>query len=209
MKPAVCALVSGGLDSCVLLAELAREHRRVWPVFVAQGLSWEQAEWRALCRFWRASRLPRVAPPVRLTMPVQDLYGRHWSVTGRGVPGAATPDAAMYLPGRNLLLLTAAAVWCERHQIGLIALGSLRHNPFADATTTFFQQFARVASRALHHRLQIIAPFRHLSKTAVVQRGRHLPLHLSFSCVAPRGNRPCGRCNKCAELRAALRSSGR
>jgi 7-cyano-7-deazaguanine synthase len=201
----VCVLVSGGLDSCVLVAELAQQYRRVHPVFIRQGLAWETVELRHLRRYLRAIH----APPVTvLALPAHDLYGQHWSTTGRQVPGAHTPDAAMYLPGRNLMLLAKAAVFCALHNIPVMAVGSLGHNPFPDATPRFFRDLARVASAALGCRLRVLAPYRRLSKTQVVRRGRGLPLELTFSCVAPRRGQACGRCNKCAERQRALRDAG-
>ncbi|HUI05578.1 MAG TPA: 7-cyano-7-deazaguanine synthase [Verrucomicrobiae bacterium] len=219
---AVCALVSGGLDSCVMLAELARRYRRVYPVFIREGLVWENAELSHLRRFLRvvavspARGRPRrsfaatIQPLTVLHFPVADLYEAHWSVTGRKVPGAKTADQAVYLPGRNLLLLSKAAVFCARHRIGVVALGSLGHNPFPDATPRFFREFSRVASDALGRGLKIVAPFRLLTKDRVVRRGVRLglPLHLSFSCLSPRRGRHCGRCNKCAERRRAFREAG-
>lgn len=196
----VCVLVSGGLDSCVLVAELAKKYRRLHPVYIRQGLVWESTELRYLRRYLRAIHAPTLTV---LHSPVN--YGDHWSMTGRKVPDAQSRDETMYLPGRNLMLLAKAAVFCALHQIPVIAVGSLGHNPFPDATPAFFRRFARVAGQALNHRLTIIAPYRSFSKEQVIRRGRHLPLQLTFSCVAPRAGKPCGRCNKCAERERALR----
>ena len=205
MKRSVCVLVSGGLDSCVMLSALAKRYRRVYPVFVRQGLIWENAELRHLRWYLRAVG---IGPLTILDLPVRDLYRNHWSVTGRRVPGAKTRDDAVYLPGRNLMLLSKTAVFCELHKIPVIAVGSLGHNPFPDATPKFFRDFARVASNALGFRIRISAPFRSLTKSQVIMRGRNLPLHLTFSCVAPKRGRHCGRCNKCAERQWALREAG-
>ncbi len=209
MKLRVCALVSGGLDSCVMLAELARRYRPIHPVYLRQGFVWEATELRQLRRFLRhAPTLSACHAPAILTLRVRDLYGRHWSITGRRVPDAHTADPAVYLPGRNLLLLAKAAVFCARNRIPVIALGSLRHNPFADATPRFFRDFGRTAGEALGCRLKIIAPLRALTKEQVIRRGQNLPLHLSFSCLAPKRGRHCGRCNKCAERKRAFRLAG-
>jgi 7-cyano-7-deazaguanine synthase len=126
------------------------------------------------------------------------------------VPGAATPDKAVYLPGRNLLLLSKAAVFCAQHRNGAIAIGSLGHNPFPDATPKFFHEFARAAGAALNFKFGILAPFRRLTKEQVIRRGVRLglPLHLSFSCLAPRRGLHCGRCNKCAERQKAFHEAG-
>lgn len=201
---AVCALVSGGLDSCALLAHLTERYRLVYPLFIRQGFIWERAEVRALRRFLRALGSPRVRPLTVHHQPIGTLYGVHWSLTGRDVPDSATPDEAVYLPGRNLMLLTLAAVFCARQGICRIAIGSLADNPFADGSPEFFRQFARVAARALGQPLQVLAPFRQWSKAKVIQRYGRYPLHLSFSCLDPQHGRPCGRCNKCAERAAAV-----
>ena len=209
MKPSVCALVSGGLDSCVMLAILAQHYRNVHPVFIRQGLVWEEAELDYLRRFLRAGRI-RHQPLTILHLPANDLYRSHWSITGRHVPGARTADEAVCLPGRNLMLLSKAAVFCALNKIDAIAIGSLGHNPFPDATPKFFRDFAAAASEALGFSISITAPFRTLTKEQVVRRGLRLkvPLHLSFSCIAPKGGLHCGRCNKCAERQKAFRVIG-
>ena len=203
MNRSVCALVSGGLDSCVMLAELAKRYRPVFPVYNRQGLVWEVPELKALRRFLRAAKLKRVRPLTILELPADDIYGRHWSVTGQHAPGATSPDEAVYLPGRNLMLLSKAAVFCALHKIPVIAVGSLSGNPFPDATPAFFRNLAMTAGQALDFRFRIVAPFRQLTKLQVVRRGRGLPLHLSFCCIAPRRGRACGHCNKCAERQLA------
>lgn len=199
MKRSVCALVSGGLDSCVMLAELAKTYRRVYPVYIRQGLAWERAELRHLRRYLRAVSIGSLTV---LDLPARDLYRNHWSTTGRRVPGAKTRDEAVYLPGRNLMLLSKAAVFCAMRKIPVIAVGSLGHNPFPDATRKFFRNFSKLSG------MKVIAPFRSLTKEQVIRRGRQLPLHLTFSCLAPKRGRHCGRCNKCAERRRALRQAG-
>jgi len=191
-----------------MLGELGFRYRRVHPLFIRQGLVWEDAELRHLRRFLRASSPINHEPLTILHLPVADLYNGHWSTTGRRVPGARTSDAAVYLPGRNLMLLSEAAVFCAQYRIDTIALGSLGHNPFADATPEFFRDFSRAASEALGRRLKIVTPFRRLTKEEVVRRGRHLQLHLSFSCLSPRRGLHCGRCNKCAERQRAFRIAG-
>src|SRR5215470_7117195 len=98
---ALAVLVSGGLDSAILLGEALRTHAAVHPLYVRGGLSWEAVELRHLHRYLDAVRAPALRPLTVLEMPVADLYGGHWSLTGRGVPGADSPDEAVFLLGRN------------------------------------------------------------------------------------------------------------
>ena len=109
-----------------------------------------------------------------------------------------------YLPGRNLLLGSLAAVHCARARIPVLALALLADNPFPDATPRFLADFGRVARRALGVPLTVRAPFRRLDKAAVIRRGRALPLAHTLSCARPRGLFHCGACTKCAERRHAF-----
>lgn len=199
----IAVLASGGLDSCVLLYELARQHEVV-PLYVEKGLAWEPEERQALQRFVECLKHPRVQAPVVLPLPVGGLYGNHWSVTGVGVPAADRPDEEVFLPARNVLLFTAAAIWCAAHGVHSIAVGSLAGNPFPDATDEFFADLARLLSTALSHKIDVLAPFRHETKDALIARFQHLPLELTLTCNAPHAGLHCGGCNKCYERQLAF-----
>lgn len=199
-------LASGGLDSAVLLYDLAQAHEVV-PLYVAKGLAWEREEQRALEGFVARLAHPRVRPPVILPLPVGGLYGNHWSVTGVGVPAADQPDEDVFLPARNVLLFTAAAIWCYRTGVQHISVGSLEGNPFPDATDAFFTELARLLSTALSHTITIAAPFRHATKASLIARFQALPLELTLTCNAPHDGQHCGGCNKCYERQQAFRQA--
>jgi len=204
----IAVLVSGGLDSAFLVHARLSQGDRVVPVYCRCGLSWEAVELFWLRRFLRAIRSPRLHPLIIVETPVRSAYGSHWSLTGRRVPGTRSRDAAVYLPGRNLLLLSHAAVVCAQRRIGTIALGTLKGNPFADATPRFISRMARVLAEALGRPIRIIMPLRRLTKSALLRSASGAPLSLTFSCLAPRGRSHCGRCNKCAERQRAFRRAG-
>ncbi|MEK7476618.1 MAG: 7-cyano-7-deazaguanine synthase [Candidatus Coatesbacteria bacterium] len=204
----VLALVSGGCDSAIMVAWLARRFRSVHPVYVRFGLAWEGAELAGLRRFLRAARIPGASRLTVLSLPVRDTYGKHWSVTGHRAPGARSNDRLMYLPGRNLLLLSRAAVLAALRRVPVIALGTLKGNLFADASARYRRGFGLVASMAMSRHLTVIAPFGGKRKRDVLRLGRALPLHLTFSCISPVRGRQCGRCNKCAERRRGFADAG-
>ena len=102
-------LISGGVDSAILLAHLLDRGYRVQPIYVSMGCAWDVSERRAVRRFIDAlddtlddDTLDddAILPVVDLAMPVGDLYGDHWSITGQGVPDESTPDEAVFLWGR-------------------------------------------------------------------------------------------------------------
>jgi 7-cyano-7-deazaguanine synthase len=155
-----------------------------------------------------ALKNPNTMAPTVLPIQVQAMYGDHWSVTGKSVPGAEEPDEAVYLPGRNILLTSMAAVWCATHDVSRIAVGSLGGNPFPDATPAFFENLAHVFSTGLNHPIQIEAPYRGLHKSDLIRRFAQLPLDLTLTCMAPEDGQHCGRCQKCAERQTAFRDAG-
>jgi 7-cyano-7-deazaguanine synthase len=207
-RAALAVLVSGGADSAVLLAESLARYDRVFPLYVRCGLCWEEAELAHLRRFLEVLRGPSLRGLSVLEAPVRDLYGDHWSLTGAGVPAGDTPDDAVFLPGRNVLLLSKAILWCHLHGAAAVALAPLEANPFPDATPAFCAAFSEIVNRSVGASVRVLLPYRGLHKTEVLRRGAHLPLELTFSCIRPAAGRHCGKCNKCAERRAAFAASG-
>ncbi|MCI0459548.1 MAG: 7-cyano-7-deazaguanine synthase [Gemmataceae bacterium] len=204
----MAVLISGGLDSAILLGEALRNHAVVYPLYVRTGLYWEEVELRHLRRFLEAVACAALQPLQVLSLPVADLYGRHWSITGQAVPDAASPHEAVFLPGRNILLLAKAMLWCHLHDIPTVALAPLGSNPFPDATPAFFQAYQEAVNLGAGSAVRVLRPYAGLTKTAVLQRGRQLPLELTFSCIRPLAGRHCGGCNKCAERRRAFADAG-
>ncbi|HLJ93443.1 MAG TPA: 7-cyano-7-deazaguanine synthase [Gemmataceae bacterium] len=205
---ALAILTSGGLDSAVLLAEAMRRDAAVHPIYVRHGLYWETAELNHLRRFLELIACPALQPLEVLEMPVGDLYGNHWSITGQKVPDADSPDEAVFLPGRNLLLLAKVLLWCQLRGVPAVGLASLRGNPFPDATEAFFADYQEIVNRAVQGKVQIIHPYLRLGKVDVLRRGQGLPLEWTFSCLRPVAGQHCGSCNKCAERRRAFAAAG-
>jgi 7-cyano-7-deazaguanine synthase len=208
-------LLSGGLDSAVLLAEEAAVGA-VQPIYVSVGLAWERAERTMVDRLLASAPFrPGLPPLVSLTVDMRDVYASsHWAIEGRP-PAYHTPDEDVYLPGRNVILLGKAAVYCAASRLNRLVLGTLRHNPFPDATAEFRAAMATALSLGLAHTLQIDAPLGEASKAQVVGRGAALgvPYDLTLSCMSPvsgAGGLPqhCGTCSKCRERHDAFVDAG-
>jgi 7-cyano-7-deazaguanine synthase len=201
-------LASGGLDSSILIGHLLREGRRVQPFYIRTGLVWQAEELSALERFLAAIAANDLAKLILLDLPLADLYDGHWSLTGRDIPAADSPDEAVYLPGRNALLIVKAAVWCQLHGIGELAMAPLGTSPFDDASAEFIRDFQAAINRGGQKQIRLSRPFGEMNKREVMALGRGLPLELTFSCISPLRGLHCGRCNKCAERQAAFRNAG-
>jgi 7-cyano-7-deazaguanine synthase len=208
-------LLSGGLDSAVLVAEEA-SRSVVQPVYVSVGLAWEAAERAAVDRLLAAPVFAgRLRPLVTLSVDMRDVYAAsHWAITGRP-PGYHTPDEDVYLPGRNIILLGKAGVFCAAAGIERLVMGTLGHNPFPDATPEFRAAMAHALSLGLAFELVVEAPYADVSKADVIRRGAALgvPFHLTLSCMNPAlvslpsgSSEPvhCGVCSKCRERHDAF-----
>ena len=209
---ATAVLLSGGLDSAVLLAEEALQiNADVQPVYINVGLAWEGAEREALARFLDAVQFgPRMRPLVSLSVDMRDVYpASHWAIQGNP-PEYHTPDEDVYLHGRNIVLLGKAGVYCAVAGIDRIVIGTLDHNPFPDATPAFRSAMASALSLGLNHALTVDAPYAGVRKSEVIRRGvrLNLPLHLTLSCMNPAGSRHCGVCSKCRERHDAFVEAG-
>lgn len=215
---ATVVLLSGGLDSAVLVAHEARGGP-VLPVYVRVGLAWEARERAMVDRLLAHPALGRAVGPLQsVEFTMRDVYSpSHWAI--RGTPPAYdTPDHEVYLSGRNLVLLSKAGVVAAASGARRIALGPLAGNPFPDARPAFFEAMQRALSLGLGHPVEVATPFLDWDKAAVIRRGDELgvPFDLTLSCMNPAAPldgadlpRHCGLCSKCRERRDAFASVGR
>ncbi|MEO6237445.1 MAG: 7-cyano-7-deazaguanine synthase [Vicinamibacterales bacterium] len=216
-------LFSGGLDSAVLLAEALASaggdpSAGPLPLYVSAGFAWEDEEQAMAARlFSRPPFAGAVGRLVPLRFDVRDVLPEtHWAV--RGTPPAFdTPDEDVYLEGRNIILLSKAALYTAaafptRSEAARIALlfGTLAGNPFPDATPQFFTAMARTLSLGLAREFVVETPFVMMRKSEVIRRGMALgvPFDLTLSCMQPARGQHCGRCSKCRERRDAFREAG-
>ena len=206
-------MLSGGLDSAVLAAEEARTYV-VHPVYVAGGLAWEEGEQDIIRQLLShppfTSAAHRIEPLTCLEFNMRDVYpATHWAVTGTP-PAYDTPDEDVYLHGRNIGLLSKAAVYAASRKISRIVVAPLAGNPFPDATPRFFAALNAAFTLGLAAPIEIAAPFAHLHKEDVVKIGAQLGVRfeLTLSCMNPSGTTHCGLCSKCRERRDAFQAAG-
>jgi 7-cyano-7-deazaguanine synthase len=213
-------LFSGGLDSAVLLADAAaasRDGRRgpVVALYVSVGFAWEREERRIAAELSKTEPFAGLAGFVELSFDMRDVFpASHWAV--RGTPPAYdTPDEDVYIDGRNVILLSKAAVYMgaavrPRPSAVTLLIGPLAGNPFPDATPEFFAATAQALALGLGMPIAVEAPFVAMRKADVIRRGRELgvPLDLTLSCMNPKDGAHCGACSKCRERRDAFREAG-
>lgn len=206
---AVAVMVSGGVESTALLKEALQRYERVYPVYVRKGFVWESSELFWLRRSLKTFACDGLARLSVLEVPVGPIYEqRHWSLGKKRAPGFRAPDRAVYLPGRNLLLLTLGGLFCALRRIPTLWIGVLKGNPFRDARSGFLRRMESLIQDGLGTAVRIASPLGELTKAEVLRRHAGSPWGMTFSCIRPVGRRHCGRCQKCAERQAGFQAAG-
>lgn len=207
-------LLSGGLDSAVLLAtELAAGTAVAACVAVDYGQRHrrELESAQAVAHHYGVPlvvvampTLSHLLPGGALTDPTTSVPHEHY---------ADPQQAATVVPGRNALLLSAAvsvAAGVRANRV-VTAVHAGDHAVYPDCRPEFIAAFNQVArlGTAGHGDVGVEAPFADLTKRQIVQRGLALgsPLHLTWSCYEGDAV-ACGRCGACVERREAFRLCG-
>jgi 7-cyano-7-deazaguanine synthase len=200
-------LFSGGLDSAALVNYYLKRGYEVVPVYIRGNLPWENVELYWTRRFLKALHTKHVHNTLVIKLYLGDAYKHNWSQTGK-VPGAQSRDQAVFLPARNLTLLSRALLFLPPMKVYDIALATLDGNPFPDGKSSYFKLLSKVFSLSIRKPFHIHCPFRAEKKFHVISQNAQLPLHLTFSCINPKGKFHCGKCNKCAERKRAFKKAG-
>lgn len=178
-------LLSGGLDSTVVLWWALHHYRHVTPVTVTWGQATrpEQAAART------------IAALAGTPLATVTLTSHGFTVT----PGDFTR-------GHNFSLIGAAGLHTGRDAADIL-IGSVRSDAHADATARFFNDAtAGLAGPRDTGTVRVLAPLLHLDgKPAVLHTGLHLgaPVTRTWSCNRIQRGAPCGQCVSCRDRATA------
>lgn len=203
-KPIAVVLLSGGLDSCVCLAEAAREFEPA-ALHLDYGQRTEARERRAF-----AGICDRYGVERRLVADVSHLnrIGGTSLIDTEMAVEEGLPDPAggevpsTYVPFRNANILAIGVSWAEVLGARAVFLGAVQEDGsgYPDCTEEFIRAFGAAidAGTRPDTRIELRAPLLHLDKAAIVRRGLELgaPLELTWSCYVNE-DRACGRCESC------------
>ena len=212
--PAAIALLSGGLDSCVALAEALLQSRggEVAVLHAGYGQRTEDRERRAYLEiadhYGLETRREVDLPYLR------DLGGSSLTDPSLPIPGEDQESEVpgTYVPFRNASLLSAAVAWAEVLGAPEVFCGAhAPGSPYPDTQPAFFRAFGRLVEAATPAPVEIAVrtPLLHLDKAAIVRRGVELgaPLHLTWSCYLE-AERPCGDCRSCRHRSRGFEAAG-
>lgn len=212
-RPRAVVLVSGGMDSAVVLA-MARE-RGFAPHALSVGYGQRHtSELEAAARLAAAHAVEHKL----VTVDLRSIGGSALtddievpSAGGEGIP-------VTYVPARNTIMLSIALGWAEVLGADDLFCGvnAVDYSGYPDCRPAFieaFERLARVATRAgVEGRLlRVHAPLLHLSKAEIVREGIRLGVDFAatVSCYrADSQGRACGRCDACRLRAEGFRSAG-
>ncbi len=169
-----CVLLSGGVDSAVVLAMIAdRSPTAVW-VYYGQ---------------------PSAAAERKASKALAGLYAVPWSTVQ--ISGLNPPAAGVF-PARNDLLVAAARTAAGGSSV---AVGVHAGTGYADCSPVWATAWQSLLDAQDGGRTGLIAPLLELTKADVLRLARDLavPLAITHSCEA--SSVPCGRCSSCMDRR--------
>jgi 7-cyano-7-deazaguanine synthase len=211
---AAVVLLSGGLDSAVLLAIARAEGFACHCLSVDYGQR-HRAELDAARRV--ATALGAVAHKV-LEVDLTAIGGSALTDPGIAVPeGSSDGIPVTYVPARNTILLSLALAWAE--VLGALDLfigaNSIDYSGYPDCRPEYlhaFEVMANLATRAAveGRYVTLHRPLIYLTKAEIVRRGTDLGVDFSatVSCYQASGNGlACGRCDACRLRRAGFEAA--
>jgi 7-cyano-7-deazaguanine synthase len=206
-------LLSGGLDSTVLMYSLLFEDFEVVALSVRYGQKHER-ELVAARVSASTAKVPLVHVDAAASLfPVfEHATSSQVGTQGIAVPHGHYADESMKLtvvPNRNMLLLSIAGALAA--SIGARTVAYAAHAGDHPIYPDCRPEFMAAASDALRlgSQIDLYAPFANISKTDIVRRGSKLriPFDLTYSCYEGRPTH-CGLCGTCFERREAFREAG-
>ena len=212
-KPLAVVLVSGGMDSCVTAAMLARTHRLAL-LHTNYGQRTERRELKAfhdIADFYQAQDRLVVDIGHLKQIGGSSLTQENLPVTAMNLESREIPTS--YVPFRNANLLAIATSWAEVIGAKTIGIGAVHEDAtgYPDCRPVFYEAFNRVIETGTKpgSGIRIETPIIHMRKSDIVLQGVELgaPLHLTWSCYQSE-DLACGRCDSCGFRLRGFREAG-
>jgi 7-cyano-7-deazaguanine synthase len=210
-QPSIMVLLSGGLDSSVLLADLQRRGDRLLALGCRYGSKHNRRELACARRMCAARDIP--FQTINLGF-IGACFASHLLRGGAEIPRDAYDEESMrqtVVPFRNGILLAAAAGLAESAGAGAVAIAAHGgdHAIYPDCREPFMRSMGAAMRLGTYARIRLLRPYVGRSKAWIVARGAKLGVDFSrtWSCYVG-GARHCGSCGTCRERREAFRLAG-
>jgi 7-cyano-7-deazaguanine synthase len=195
-------LASGGLDSTTLAYCLTEKSVQFTPLFIDYGQHCRKMELKTLRQVLPTNAKERIE-----TVRIGDIYKgcRSLLITAPDLWSDDVTGDDLYLPYRNLLMLTVGAAFAQARGYTRLfsAFINSNHAKEIDCSAEFFHRLESMLSD--YGTVTVEMPFRNLSKKEVAAIGLTLgaPIAQTYSCQAA-ASVPCGACPNCVDRAEAL-----
>ena len=196
-------LVSGGLDSTVLMYEFVHQCVNFIPLFINYGQHCADHELQTLRKVIPMQYADKIE-----IIDVSSIYKYSQSrfIKPADLWHEEVKAEDLYIPYRNVLLLTIAASFAQTLGIDKVysAFINSNHAKEIDCSSEFFNKLEGLLSE--YGSVNIEMPFRNMTKYEVAKLGLelHAPISQTFSCQAS-PDIPCGACPNCVDRLNALK----
>lgn len=191
-KSVVCT-VSGGLDSAVAAAIMAKAGFAIYFIFFDYGQKTHEKE------LWCAKALAR---HYKVILKIVEIpFFKNISGVSMTEKGKQTTKLNEYVPNRNTILESQAIAYAEHLKAGAVCIGSSGGDLITpDNSLKFINAMQRLVEigTKLKPPIQIIAPLSYANKACAVKWGLELevPFELTWSCHN-KNKIACGQCSNC------------
>jgi 7-cyano-7-deazaguanine synthase len=204
-------LLSGGLDSSVLLAKLVLEGVDTSALSILYG----QKHKREIEASQKLAEYYGVPHRVLEVPQLASLFeGNALTSDKIPVPDGHYAEESMkqtVVPNRNMLFLALAGAWALslKKEAVAYAAHSGDHSIYPDCRPEFIESMAQSFQLCDWEKLELFTPFSKISKTEIVTLGRsmNVPFEMTWSCYKGRDFH-CAKCGTCVERQEAFLRAG-
>ena len=205
----VVMALSGGMDSCSLLAYLLSQGHSVSCVSFVYGSKHNVYERKAADRIAEHYGVPLRRVDLA---PIMQEFDSDLLKSGGNIPEGHYTDVSMsrtVVPGRNIIFLSllAGMAWSEGASKIAIGIHAGDHAIYPDCRIEFYKAMDTAIYLGTDRRIEMIAPFADWDKTKILQWGipRSVPYQLTRTCYKDQ-ELSCGKCGACQERLEAFRN---
>lgn len=204
-------VLSGGLDSSVMLAHVMASNEVIGCLTFWYGSKHNDREYQAACAVTEHYKLN--LKRVRLDF-IADHFKSDLLLKGGEIPKGHYEDESMkrtVVPFRNGIMLAIAAGYAESIGAEKIAIGNHfgDHAIYPDCRKSFIHPMKQAIKQGTEKNIILHSPFCDLRKEDIVKIGFELgvPMHLTYSCYNGSSDH-CGECGTCIERKEAFQLAG-
>lgn len=201
----VLTLLSGGIDSTVLMFHLRRNGAELKAI----GINYGQNHVKELDFATQSAKKANIDFNIIDISDIKKCLLNNSLTTNDEKFSDIGADTIV--PNRNMIFLSIAAGYAFSLKYDTIAIAAHQGDyiVYPDCRPAYFNALERALNYGYWQQIKIMTPFINLVKTNIIQEGSRLevPFELTRSCYKD-GSYHCGKCGACIERKLAFKEAG-